>query len=311
MTVPFSDLQAAAPSSLIEMFTLELNTAQHGTSDVLRFHAGTSLNSGNSITWAGNTYLRFPIEVDGFEWSGGGSLPRPTLRASNVLGNVTGIIESTTRRSIDGAKLTRIRTLARYLDGVNFPGGTNPLGTPDPTAELPREVYFLSRKVVENRDVVEYECAAVFDLAGVKAPRRLCMRWCQWNYKGDGCGYSPVASFTSGTYTRSGNTVTVTANAHGLAVNDYLYLDITSGALMDGHYKVLTTTTNTFTVRSQASGSTSGAVRGTQYYDRNDIPTWTQADDQCSKRTDGCKLRFGGSERLPFGGFPGVGQFYS
>jgi phage-related protein len=30
---------------------------------------------------------------------------------------------------IEGAKVTRIRTLARYIDGVNFPGGTNPLGT--------------------------------------------------------------------------------------------------------------------------------------------------------------------------------------
>jgi lambda family phage minor tail protein L len=311
VTVPFSDLQAAAPSALIELFILELNTAQHGVSDVLRFHSGTSLNSGASIVWAGNTYQRFPIEVEGFEWNGNGSLPRPTLRASNVLSNITAIIESTTRKSLDGAKLTRIRTLARYLDGVNFPGGINPLGTPDPTAEFPREVYFLDRKVSETRDAVEYEAAAVFDLAGVRAPRRLCMTWCQWLYRGDGCGYSPAASFTNGTYTRSGQTVTVTATAHGLVAGDYIYLDTTSGALIDGHYKVTGTTADTFTTRSAASGSTSGNVRGTQFYTVMDIPTWDAAADLCSKRTDGCKLRFGGSERLPFGGFPGVGQVYA
>ena len=31
---------------------------------------------------------------------------------------------------------------------------TNPYGTPDPTAEFPQEIYFLDRKVTENRNVV-------------------------------------------------------------------------------------------------------------------------------------------------------------
>jgi lambda family phage minor tail protein L len=311
MTVPFSELQSATPSALIELFTLELNTAQHGSSAVYRFHSGTSLNSGASIVFGGLTYQRFPIEVEGFEWSGNGTLPRPTMRASNLLKNISGFIASTSRKSLDGAKLTRIRTLARYLDAVNFPGGVNTLGTPDSTATFPLEVYYLDRKITENADVAEYECVSVFDLAGVRVPRRLCLRWCQWIYKGDGCGYSPAGSFTTGTYTRSGNTVTVTIAGHVLAAGDYLYLDVTSGALTDGHYKVTGATTNTFTVRSGSDTNTSGSVRGTQFYTVSNIPTWNASEDLCSKRTDGCKLRFGGTESLPFGGFPGVGQYYS
>ena len=67
--------------------------------------------------------------------------------------------------------MTRIRTLARYLDAVNFPGSTNPLGTPDPTAEFPQEIYKIDRKSAENREVVTFELAAVFDLAGIQSSR--------------------------------------------------------------------------------------------------------------------------------------------
>ena len=72
--------------------------------------------------------------------------------------------------------MTRIRTLARYIDAVNFLNGTNPYGTPDPTAEFPKEIYTVDRKSVENRDIVQFELAAIFDIAGVRAPQRQCTR---------------------------------------------------------------------------------------------------------------------------------------
>jgi lambda family phage minor tail protein L len=97
---------------------------------------------------------------------------------------------------LEGAKVTRIRTLARYIDGVNFPGGTNPLGTPDPTAEFPREIYYIDRKASENRDLIEFELAAAFDLVGVRAPKRQCVsNVCQWTYRGAECGYAGNAYF--------------------------------------------------------------------------------------------------------------------
>ena len=52
----------------------------------------------------------------------------------------------------------------------------NPLGTPDPYAEFPREIYFIDRKTNENREVVSWELAAVFDLVGIRAPKRQCTR---------------------------------------------------------------------------------------------------------------------------------------
>ena len=189
MAVPVSDLQAVAPSAVIELFELELNATQHGASEVFRFHAGTSLNNNGELVWAGNSYLRFPIEADGFEYSGNGQLPRPKIRCSNIMGTITALLLSLPD-GLEGAKVSRIRTLARYIDGANFPGGVSPY-SPDPTAEFPREIYYVDRKTTETRDVVEFELAAAFDLAGVRAPKRQCIaNICQWVYKSAECGYS-------------------------------------------------------------------------------------------------------------------------
>ena len=174
-----TDLQKINPSAIIELFSLTLDSTLHGASTVYRFHNGSSLVSNGDIVWAGNSYVKMPIEAEGFAFQKG-QLPRPTLRVSNALGTITAILLNvnavTTGNDLTGATVTRIRTLARYLDAVNFSGGTNPLGTPDPTAEFPQEIYKIDRKSAENREVVEFELAAVFDLAGIRAPKRQCTR---------------------------------------------------------------------------------------------------------------------------------------
>jgi lambda family phage minor tail protein L len=190
VSIPVSDLQAVAPSAIIELFVLELNTTLHGINEAYRFHSGANLNANGEVVWAGNAYLRFPIEADGFEYNGQGQLPRPKLRASNVMGTITALLLSLPE-GLNGAKVSRVRTLARYLDAVNFPGSVNPYGTPDPTAEFPREIYYVDRKSVETRDVVEFELASAFDLQGIRAPKRQCIaNICQWVYKSSECSYT-------------------------------------------------------------------------------------------------------------------------
>lgn len=271
MTSIVPELQKIAPSAIIELFKLELVQALHGSTEVYRFHAGANAKAGwGAVVWNAEIYDRYPIEVEGFEYSGG-QLPRPKLRISNALGLISAVLAeiNTFNRGSDltGAKLTRIRTCARYLDAVNFSGDVNPFGTPDPTAEAPREIYYVDRKTLESRDVVEFELAAAFDLAGVRAPKRQCIaNICQWQYKSGECGYSPVATFTgtysrkqlSGTYSRSGTTITVTSSGHGISAGEIVYLDFTSGAGLDAYYTVDSASSNSFTVTSNASDSTSG-----------------------------------------------------
>jgi len=261
MAVPFSDLQEVNPGAIIELFKLELNNDIHGTNTTYLFHAGSNLNANGALVWNSETYLRFPVEADGFEYSGTGQLPRPTIRIANLNGTITALL-LTLPNGLEGAKVTRIRTLARYLDASNFPGNTNPYGTPDPTAEFPQTIFFVDRKSAETRDIVEFELAAAFDLAGVKAPKRQCIaNLCQWIYKGDGCGYDPNPSATgtynrkylsSATYSQSGTTITVTSSSHGISANEIVYL----------------TRTKEFTATYEQSAPSTN-VQG----DRNFIPT--------------------------------------
>ena len=149
---------------------------------VFLFHSGVNLTNNNDIVWQSNTYARMPCEADGFAYSGKGKLPRPTLTFSNILGTITTILQkvnqTTAFSDLTGAKVIRRRTLARFLDEVNFPSNINPykVGSVDPTAELPQEIYFIERKVTENRDIVQFELVSTFDLIGIGAPKKLVTR---------------------------------------------------------------------------------------------------------------------------------------
>ena len=185
----FNEIQNINPSAIIELFVLQLSTSLHGSStglpasnneiNIYRFHAGSNLNDNGEIVFANKRYLRLPVIAEGFAFKRG-QLPRPKFIVSNVLGTVSTILDAvntiTPGNDLTGATVTRIRTMARFIDAVNFPGNTNPLGTPDPTAEFKREIYTVDRKSLENREIVEFELAATFDLAGVRAPKRQCTR---------------------------------------------------------------------------------------------------------------------------------------
>jgi hypothetical protein len=65
----------------------------------------------------------------------------------------------------------------------------------------------------------------------------------------------------SGTWSRTGTTVTVTINGNGLVNGQRVFLDVAAGTTMrDGVYTVSNVTTNTFTVTSATSGAATGTV---------------------------------------------------
>lgn len=77
--------------------------------------------------------------------------------------------------------------------------------------------------------------------------------WVNWD------GTSNSAD-VSGTYARSGTTVTVTLTDHGLLTGHYVYCDFTSGTATDGGFVVTVTNANEFTLTHGTSGTTSGNV---------------------------------------------------
>tara|TARA_A100001515_G_scaffold143654_1_gene145351 strand:- start:1777 stop:2595 length:819 start_codon:yes stop_codon:yes gene_type:complete len=152
------------------------------TPTVYLFHGGNNMKDSGDIIWQSNTYTRMPVKAEGFKYTGKGKLPRPTITFSNLLGTITAILQLTNQTTpfsdLAGAKVTRRRTLSRFLDETNFPSNVNPykVGSVDPNAEFPREVYFIERKNVENRNIVSFEMVGSFDLFGVAAPKKLVTR---------------------------------------------------------------------------------------------------------------------------------------
>lgn len=175
--------QRLEPGAIVELFEVDL-TPFGG--EVLRFHAGTNQLLAN-VVWQGNTYTAFPVQATGFEFNGQGQAPRPKLLVANVVGAITALVLQ--YQDIVGAKVTRIRTLAKYLDAVNFPGGVNP--SADPSAEFPRDVFYVDRKATETNEVVEFDLAPAMDVTGVMLPRRqVVQNVCPWRYRGAECGYT-------------------------------------------------------------------------------------------------------------------------
>jgi lambda family phage minor tail protein L len=239
----YEELLSSGPFAIIELFQLKTFESMHGSDNEYYFHAGRNrktteptntddIVSAYSIYYNGHTYLPLPIEATGFEFKGDGGLPRPTIRVANLNSNITqlllGVNEVTPGNDLNGAQVTRIRTLSRFLDGSNWENGVNPYGNPstDEAAQMPQEIYYIDRKVAETRDFVEFEMVSSLDLANARAPRRLVMQnLCQWKYRGKECGYTGTADFTpigqSVTYTSAVN-YTYTSGADKLLAGSTL-----------------------------------------------------------------------------------------
>ncbi len=187
----YADLSGLALNAIIELFELHYDNALHGSTDILRFHAGSNANVTGNIQWAGNFYVRLPIQAEGFEYSNTGSLPRPTLSVANLSGAITalllGVNQITPGNDLTGAKVKRIRTLKKFLDGES---------TADPYATFPVEEWFVDRKSSETRDVVSFELASKFDLNNKHLPnRQVVANICQWEYRSSECSYAGTDFF--------------------------------------------------------------------------------------------------------------------
>ena len=201
MSIIFEELLNSSPFAIIELYELETFAKIHGAANNYYFFAGHNKeDSPAEIVFNGNTYLALPIEADGFEYKGDGGLPRPSVRIANLQSSISaillGINEFNFGNDLIGARFTRVRTLSRFLDGSNWESGTNPYGTPSPNETMPNEIYYVDRKVSENRDFVEFELVSSFDMAGVRAPKRQALsNLCQWEYKSKECGYTGSDKF--------------------------------------------------------------------------------------------------------------------
>ena len=187
--------QSFSPSAILEFVTLDLRVEPWNDA-MYYFHNGTNEYNAD-VVWQGQAYSAFPIYLDGFESSTQGAIPRPTLKVANISGLISTLLNQgglPGQGGIDlvGAKITRRRTFAKYLDKENFRFG-NP--TADPNVYFPDDVYYINRKSSENRIFVEFELSSALDLDNVHLPRRqIIQNTCQWGYKSAECSWIPNPS---------------------------------------------------------------------------------------------------------------------
>lgn len=149
------------------------------------------------IIWNGNEYKPVAIQSDGLEIRGDGKASTPSLVITSDLNGVRGMTRRLCRQYNDfaGAKLTVIRTSAKYLDAANFADG-------NPTAnvnEYRKQVWYIEHKVNDDEEKVTFELSNPVDFEGARIPAREITSFCHWgvtgNYRGEECAYMGVAMF--------------------------------------------------------------------------------------------------------------------
>lgn len=119
-----SDIAGLNPGTLIELFEIDLSTGTADSSvDKFRWINGGGDSSVNGVVWQGNRYNALPIQATGFEFSGKGSIPRPVLTVSNITSLMSGVLREYS--DLIGAKVTRRKTLVKYLDSYCVVEGLN------------------------------------------------------------------------------------------------------------------------------------------------------------------------------------------
>lgn len=263
-------LQALQPSAMVSMFIIDA-TGIGGS--FLRFYPGTN-GASAPLVWQGNTYQPYPIDVKGMEITGQQAPPRPSLFVSNI----GGVFSELCRNFNDliGAKVTRKRTWAQYLDGM--PGA-------DSTIALPDDAFYIDRKVSENKLTCEFELTTNMAVDDLTLPRRrVWANLCAWKYRGGECGFTGAA--VAGVDDEAFVGPIVDKGAWSIATayvaKDAAYI-LGPDGLRRYFYCIL--------------GHTGQEPPNTTYW----------VADLCSKRVQGCSLRFRlNGAGLPFGGFPGT-----
>lgn len=189
------------PDVIIDLFDIDFSSLQSdfqelkdvygvnlGSDSVYRFCP--MINGSNPIIWQGYSYQPLPISIEGFEQKSDGTLPRPKLKIANPQGLFSKIFYS--NEDFIGCKVSRKRTYARFLDDENFQQQSgNPFGGADPNARFNDDVFFINRKISEDKNFIEIELVSVLELEESWVPARIILAdYCNWTYRCEiGCGY--------------------------------------------------------------------------------------------------------------------------
>lgn len=156
-----------APDALVALYQLDAGPVGGPV-----YHFTTEGQMGERVSFGGVEFLVIPVQISGMTVSGQGALQTPTITVANTDGLVQQILNSF--GDLEGCKVTRWRTFARYLDGG---------ATPDHTIFYGPDVYVIDRKSSDTPEQVQWEMSALIDKQGVYVGRTVIRDTCMWRYR--------------------------------------------------------------------------------------------------------------------------------
>lgn len=219
------------PTALVSLFQLDTTIVGGPV-----YHFTTETRAGNQISFGGVTFTALPIQITGMEISGQGAIQTPTLSIANTGPLLQEIVN--TWGDLEGSRLVRWRTFARFLDGGADPDGSAFYG-PD--------TYLIDRKSSDTPEQIQWELSALVDKQGLYLGRTIIRDICMWRYR--------VYNTATGNFDYSKAQCPYAAN---------------------------------------------------RFYDENNVQVTNAADDKPARNIECCRVRFGGRNPMPFGGFPGI-----
>jgi lambda family phage minor tail protein L len=179
-----ADVQQGWHSAIVEMFDIDLYPVTGNVNDIFYF-TNMLKPDETKIQWKGKTYEPLPLISSGYEKNTTGQIAQPTLTVSNILGTFTEVVNS--YDDLVGAKVTRRRTFAKYLDGEP---------EADTLQEFPIDIFYIERKTDEDILSITWQLSSAMDLEGLQIPRRvITQNHCLWKYRSSECGYTGAPVF--------------------------------------------------------------------------------------------------------------------
>ncbi len=289
-----TELVSLTPSALLELFIIDTTLVDNNklpiSEQIIYIHNYVT-EQLTPVYFDGQKYNATPCKFSNNELKGDGTqTPRPLFSVTNAGGYASRILRQT--QGLIGAKVTRRRVFAKFLDTESWPSGPPLWNAPNINNHLSEDIYFVNRKNSENKKSISLSLVTGLELDGARIPRRrMYANNCDFLYRNStGCNYTalPIADVTNKKFE-----IAVVDGGYGFTLSNQGEWD-ESTTYNEGDYVFIYSTDK----RNEADTDfrkffyvclTNGII-GINFRPPSDLVNW--AADECSKKINGCLCRY-------------------
>lgn len=161
------EAKKAAAQPLVELFELDTRPCDPVNGMVYYFTPMTQYVGPHTgqpeqyVRFGGRTYMPFPIQASGWDYTFDGAPAKPKLIVSNTNKFLQAAVNNL--GDLVGAKLIRTRTFMNFLDGQP---------DADPGQHFPKDIFYVDQKTIHNKNVIEWALISSVERGGIQLPLR-------------------------------------------------------------------------------------------------------------------------------------------